>query len=141
MPVVAHLAHGNAATVALGEQDVGIGAQVERPENFRLAGIQRQIVASRTLRRGAGTVQRIVGALVDLTGWAGRSPVHVQRGARGVQDGRIAVWQWSFGDGTNSSQQSPVHTYSSPGHFRVSLNVTDDLGATDTKERDTDVKK
>lgn len=32
---------------------------------------------------------------------------------------------WNFGDGNTSSTMSPIHTYSSPGTFRVKLQVSD----------------
>ena len=33
-------------------------------------------------------------------------------------------WQWNFGDGTTSTQQNPVHTYTLPGFYTVSLTTT-----------------
>jgi len=33
-------------------------------------------------------------------------------------------WTWDFGDGTSSSHQNPVHTYSTPGIYTVSLTST-----------------
>jgi EMC6-arch/PKD domain len=33
-------------------------------------------------------------------------------------------WIWDFGDGTNSTVQNPVYTYTNPGKYNVSLNVT-----------------
>ena len=35
-------------------------------------------------------------------------------------------YMWDFGDGTTSTEQSPVHTYSYPGNMTVTLTVTDD---------------
>jgi PKD repeat protein len=35
---------------------------------------------------------------------------------------------WSFGDGSNSTEQSPMHTYTHPGQFLVVLTVEDDDG-------------
>jgi len=32
---------------------------------------------------------------------------------------------WSFGDGTTSTEQNPVHTYTDPGRYSVTLTVTD----------------
>lgn len=32
-------------------------------------------------------------------------------------------WLWDFGDGTTSTQQSPLHTYTSPGTYTVRLTV------------------
>ena len=55
-------------------------------------------------------------------------------------DGAVVGWQWDFGDGASSSEQNPVHTYSDDEHFDVLLTVTDDDGATDTKEKRADPK-
>ncbi|NNK73435.1 MAG: T9SS type A sorting domain-containing protein [Flavobacteriaceae bacterium] len=46
-------------------------------------------------------------------------------------DGTIVSWLWDFGDGNTSTDQNPIHTYSSDSDFTVSLTVTDDDGATD----------
>ncbi|MEM7037219.1 MAG: PKD domain-containing protein, partial [Bacteroidota bacterium] len=43
----------------------------------------------------------------------------------------ISAWSWDFGDGTNSSLQNPVHTYTSGGTYTVCLTITDACG-TDT---------
>jgi PKD repeat protein len=37
-------------------------------------------------------------------------------------------WDWDFGDGGTSDLQNPVHTYSGPGVYLVSLNVSNDAG-------------
>lgn len=44
-------------------------------------------------------------------------------------DGTIASRQWDFGDGSTSSEQTPVHIYASAGTYTVSLTATDDDGA------------
>lgn len=44
-------------------------------------------------------------------------------------DGLITAWLWDFGDGTNSSFQSPSHVFSQKGEYNVTLTVTDDDGA------------
>lgn len=36
-------------------------------------------------------------------------------------DGTLSSWQWTFGDGSGSSQQNPAHPYSSSGTFNVTL--------------------
>ncbi len=51
------------------------------------------------------------------------------------QDGNITAYHWDFGDGNTSNEQNPTHTYTSNGTFHVTLQVTDDKGATDEKTR------
>lgn len=34
------------------------------------------------------------------------------------------AWLWSFGDGTTSTQQHPIHIYNSSGHYNVTLTTT-----------------
>jgi PKD repeat protein len=41
--------------------------------------------------------------------------------------GNITSWAWSFGDGTGSSVQNPVHQYG-PGTWTACLTITTDLG-------------
>ena len=38
-------------------------------------------------------------------------------------------WSWTFGDGTGSSQQNPSHTYSQPGTYDVTLQVSNAGGS------------
>jgi PKD repeat protein len=38
-------------------------------------------------------------------------------------------WNWNFGDGTNSTQQNPTHTYSEAGNYTVSLTVSYEAGS------------
>jgi PKD repeat protein len=44
-------------------------------------------------------------------------------------------WRWSFGDGTSSTDQSPGHAYDQEGSYEVTLEVTDDGGATGSVTR------
>jgi len=41
-------------------------------------------------------------------------------------DGSVLTWNWAFGDGTFSAQQSPQHTYAEGASYTVILVVTDD---------------
>jgi PKD repeat protein len=40
-----------------------------------------------------------------------------------------SAWQWSFGDGTSSTQQHPLHQYAAPGTYSVSLQASNAYGA------------
>ena len=44
----------------------------------------------------------------------------------------ITSWFWDFGDGNTSTLQNPVHLYSAPGTYAVTLGVVNTLGCTDT---------
>ncbi len=45
-------------------------------------------------------------------------------GFTGQWIGVAETWNWSFGDGTWSAEQDPVHTYTAPGAYTVSLTLT-----------------
>ncbi|WP_440945625.1 PKD domain-containing protein [Methanosarcina sp. T3] len=44
----------------------------------------------------------------------------------------VERWNWDFGDGTNSTDQNPAHTYSTAGNYKVTLTVNNKNG-TDSK--------
>jgi gliding motility-associated-like protein len=39
-----------------------------------------------------------------------------------------ASWLWDFGDGTQSTQQNPLHVYTNTGNYTVNVKVTSDKG-------------
>ncbi len=41
-------------------------------------------------------------------------------------------WNWDFGDGTNSTEQNPVHAYSTTGNYTVNLTVSNANGTSST---------
>ena len=44
-------------------------------------------------------------------------------------DGSVFSYLWNFGDGSTSTMLNPAHTYTVPGNYVVTLQVTDNLGA------------
>ncbi|MBN1431742.1 MAG: PKD domain-containing protein [Methanomicrobiaceae archaeon] len=46
-----------------------------------------------------------------------------------LSTGGPTSWSWDFGDGQNSTDQNPVHTYSSPGTYTVILNASNLYGS------------
>ncbi len=49
--------------------------------------------------------------------------------------GNPNTWSWSFGDGTSSSEQNPVHTYAAQGEYLVSLTIEGDTNCFSTVEQ------
>jgi PKD repeat protein len=43
-------------------------------------------------------------------------------------NGTATYWNWSFGDGYYSELQNPIHTYTAPGTFTVSLTAANGIG-------------
>ncbi|WP_295769842.1 PKD domain-containing protein [uncultured Mucilaginibacter sp.] len=43
--------------------------------------------------------------------------------------GKITSWKWDFGDGTSSTEQSPVHQYKNAGKYIVVLNIDGPAGS------------
>jgi len=54
-------------------------------------------------------------------------------------DGWVSEWSWSFGDGSDSIEQDPAHTYAAAGSYTVTLTVTDDDGAPNSTSQDVTV--
>lgn len=46
-----------------------------------------------------------------------------------TDDESISIYNWSFGDGSTSNSQHPTHSYSDDGSYTITLNVTDNDGA------------
>ena len=49
-----------------------------------------------------------------------------------AQNSSVTQWAWNFGDGTISTQQNPVKTYSAPGVYTVTLKITSGAGCVST---------
>lgn len=45
--------------------------------------------------------------------------------------GKVVIWNWDFGDGTNSSEQNPTHQYQNKGIYTIILNTIDEFGCMD----------
>lgn len=54
-------------------------------------------------------------------------------------DGDIASRLWDFGDNVTSTEANPSHTFASAGTYAVSLTVTDNLGVSDTVNKNVTV--
>ena len=50
-------------------------------------------------------------------------------GNSGSSNRNVRGWFWTFGDGSTSNDQSPIHAYENPGTYEVCLTITGELGA------------
>ncbi len=50
-------------------------------------------------------------------------------------DGTITKYEWDFGDGTTDTGLTATHSWGAPSEYRVTLRVTDNDGATDSREK------
>jgi len=66
----------------------------------------------------------VAGFTVDPT--EGNAPLTVQ--CTDASTGDITDWFWDFGDGTNSTEQHPTHTYAVPNTYTVTLNASNAYG-------------
>jgi PKD repeat protein len=53
-------------------------------------------------------------------------------GSASSDDGSIASYAWTFGDGTTGTSAQPTHAYAAAGTFTATLTVTDNLGLTNS---------
>lgn len=61
---------------------------------------------------------------------AGVAPIEIQ--LTDESSGDLTSWLWSFGDGSASVLQNPVHTYEEPGEYRIRLTVNGPGGSSTT---------
>lgn len=68
-------------------------------------------------------------ARFEATPQTGPAPLQVtfeDQSTPGSED--ISAWYWAFGDGSDSAEANPIHTYQNSGSYTVSLTVTTDIG-------------
>ncbi len=67
----------------------------------------------------------------NWTGGCAFSPVNFNDQST-TPAGIITNWYWDFGDLSGSTLQNPIHVYSAPGTYQVTLVVVNNLGCNDT---------
>ena len=74
-------------------------------------------------------------AVASGTPLNGEAPLEVNfTGSNSTDDKGVVSYNWDFGDGTNSSEADPTHTFTGVGNFTVTLEVSDAEGLTDTAQ-------
>lgn len=51
-------------------------------------------------------------------------------------EGEIIEWQWNFGDGNTSDQESPLHSYLSNGNFQIHLTTMNSVGCESSNQQE-----
>jgi PKD repeat protein len=69
-------------------------------------------------------------AAFSATPTSGNAPLNVT--FTDSSTGSPTAWKWTFGDGTNSAIQNPVHKYSKAGNYTVALTASNDAGSNTT---------
>jgi PKD repeat protein len=73
---------------------------------------------------GSATIAPVADFTTNVT--IGRVPLTVQFTDNSTNS--PTSWSWNFGDGNYSTEQNPVHTYTTAGYYRVILRVTNAAG-------------
>jgi PKD repeat protein len=129
----------SAAEAAIVAADLSVGTVTTQNSNTVPAGsVISQTPAAGTEAIPGTEVDLIVseGAFISANFNAdptsGNAPLHVN--FTDESTGTIISWNWTFGDGTNSSIQNPSHIYTKPGTYTVSLTISGIDGSnTETK--------
>ena len=83
------------------------------------------------------TVESIPVASFSATPTSGTHPLNVTFTDKST--GYPESWYWEFGDGSSSTEQNPLHTYSEAGKYTVNLTVTN-LAGSGTKSMSSYIK-
>jgi cytochrome c len=99
--------------------------------NFGGAGVNRDSGLYR-IDYAKGSRTPIVSVSADRD--SGPAPLTVQFSSEGTRDpdGDPITLEWSFGDGTGSTESNPTHTYTAVGTYTAQLRVTDSAGKVGT---------
>jgi len=65
---------------------------------------------------------------------SGKAPFTVKFNDITPVQSQVTGWLWDFGDGTNSIERSPEHTYTIPGQYTVILTVRNEMGTNEARK-------
>jgi uncharacterized membrane protein len=82
-------------------------------------------------------------AVAGADTYSGKAPLMVtfDSSASTDPDGTIVIYTWDFMDGSSSTETSPLHEFTVPGTYPVTLTVTDDQGMQASSSIDITVRK
>jgi len=81
----------------------------------------------------AATQEKYLIVIVEAEPEEGKAPltVHFKSGREPGSGKPPLQFLWNFGDGTESTEENPVHTFTQPGSYEVTLKASDATGDTD----------
>jgi len=139
-PVTVNLANFAAAGSAQAWQLTSANAITRLPDiNFGgstfATSVPAQSITLYVIGAG-GTANQPPVAAASATPASGTVPLSVSFDGTGSNDpdGSIASYAWTFGDGSSAAGISASHTYIGAGTYTARLTVTDNLGATGSKD-------
>jgi len=136
-PAIASGPLGSAGAVAAGqwaEYDVTAAVPSGGSVSFAIASPSTDSVYFSS-REGANAPQLVVqtgtaqAPVADFSGSPVLGPAPLAVSFTDLSTGGPTTWLWSFGDGATSAQQSPSHSYASPGSYTVSLTASNAQGS------------
>ena len=94
------------------------------------------ITASRSKRYAIfeKSVPRFVDFDLPLLKQTGKAPFTVEFKDITPIQSNVSAWLWDFGDGANSLEQTPTHTYTVPGQYTVILTVRNEMGTNEARK-------
>jgi PKD repeat protein len=112
----------------------GVGLKLGSDNALYMLGSGQQAV-HRLTQGGEGLIavdQYPIAVAAATSATTGGAPLAVSFSSSGSMDpdGTGLFTQWSFGDGTASSEANPTHTYTAAGNYGALLKVTDFFGHT-----------
>ena len=101
-------------------------------DGYQSAQINEQVLSNRRTHRDIDLLIANKPPVAKIEVSDADAPLGVQLDASGSQDpdGQIVSYHWDLGDGRVVREPKFMHSYAAPGSYRVSLEVTDDDGAT-----------
>jgi|GEM_PF-229585 len=104
--------------------------------NINMTVYWQEITASKTQQYTIyeKSVPRDVNFSLPELKQSGPAPFTVEFADSTPVQSNVTGWLWDFGDGTNSVEPTPNHTYTTPGQYTVILTVKNDMGTNEVRK-------
>ncbi len=106
------------------------GDVIEEPDETFFLNLSNAVNATISDGQAVGTIINDDSPPVaDFAGNPTSGPAPLSVNFTDQSSGIITGYNWDFGDGTGSTEQNPVHVYTTPGLYTVNLTVTGPAGS------------